>query len=89
MLCVMTDSAQPYMEINCDLLQREIVCPELRCCYPSLKWEVPVTKSSTEDIFRPFLKRLRIDKMQTSGRRLGPPEIAPCISFDGVQLSFP
>lgn len=53
---------------------RNIGHPELRCCCPSLKWEVPVTKSSVGDIFRPFLKGLKISKLQTSGRRLGPPE---------------
>jgi len=70
----MTDGVQLLLEISDDLLQRDTVCSELKCCYPSLKWEVPVSKSSTGDMFRPFLKGLRIDKVRTSGRRLGPPE---------------
>lgn len=63
---------------------RNIVHPELRCCYPSLKWEVPVTKSSVGDIFRPFLKGLKINRLQTSGRRLGPPEKALHVFSSGL-----
>lgn len=58
---------------TCDLLQREIRCPELRCCYPSLKWEAPSLKAPLET-FMSFLQGLRNDKVHTSGRRLEPPE---------------
>lgn len=41
-LILLCDAVQAHLQIN--LLQREIGCPELRCCYLSLKWEVPSLK---------------------------------------------